>query len=118
MEGMFLLRKITNYLVDSGTFDSTTTKNYTVPASTRWILIGGHVYRDNNSTITVYVRDTSDNNIIELLNEGAAATTRNPLAIPDNHLAILDAGEDIQFTFGAAQGAASNLSISYLEVRA
>lgn len=118
MEGIYLLRKITNYLENSGTFDSTTTQNYTVPAGTRWILIGGHVYRDNNSAITVYVRDASDNNIIELLNEGAAAATWNPLAIPDNHLAILDAGEDIQFTFGAAQGAGASLSISYLEVRA
>lgn len=113
----FLLRKVNNYVAPAASWDTTATHNLTVPASTRWVVIGGHVTRDANETVTVYARDSSNNNLVTLMNEGAGTGTTYH-AIPTNQLLVLDAGEDVQFTFGGAQGAGASLSLVILEVRA
>jgi len=96
----------TSYWVD------TTHVKWTCPVSTRWILLGGSIYRSQSSTLTVAVYDSSDN-IINYLSYKAAATGNT--GFPDstftgNAIIIIDAGQYVQATFGTAQNTSAYAS--------
>lgn len=121
--------KVNNYIEDAtdiaagnDKFDSDQLATMIVPAGKRWILLGGVVNRDASSTLTIYVKDASDNIIHLVLYSGATAALTT---WPDNadsektyifHPIILDVGEYVEFSFGAAQGAGAFLSCVVLEV--
>lgn len=123
--------KVNNYITDATDvgagnlkFDSTTEATFTVPAGKRWFLIAGSMNRDANTWAVVDFYDSADKNIMRLA-ECSPATGRT--GYPNNsavnamegHKAIpmiLDAGEYIKLTFGAAQGAGANASCLVLEI--
>lgn len=123
-------RKINNYLEDATDnaagnlkFDSTTVATLTVPTGYRWLVIGGAVNRDVSGTLAVVGKDTSDKLIYVFHEEGASTThsawPANAAAVKEsdyNGVPILDPGEYVEFTFGAAQSTACSVSCVVLEV--
>lgn len=122
--------KNNNYIEDAtdnaagnAKFDSTTEQKYTVPAGLRWILIGGQVTRDANETLTVTIKDASDQ-LINKLTLQSAATNTVPLLTGSSsthchhsgYPLILDAGEYVHIEFGGAQGAGASAACQVIEV--
>lgn len=114
-----LAKKKNNYVATAAAFSESVLRHKAVvPAGKRWFLIGGYVKRDASETIIVTARDTSDNNILKLLDETASTSG---VAYPEADFqfgspTVLDAGEYIDFTFGGNQGAGAYLSCIVLEV--
>lgn len=124
---MTYARKINNQVTGGANFsDSTTLHKITVPAGKRWFFIGGRTLRDNASTLKIHIHDTSDEVLIQLLDDAAASTEecypQGDITIPANLHAtglvkwILDAGEYFKFEYGAAQAGASEITCVVLEV--
>ena len=120
-DALTLARKIDNYNADAtggGTWVSTTHYTVVVPAGKRWFFIGGFAKNDVNATMFIAVYDAGDNTLGFLLDE-AATTTGKSYPEPDFQIGaqwVLDAGEYIQLTCGAAQGAGAYCSCVVLEV--
>lgn len=130
LNDMLLLNKKNYFVVDTGTtdpgngaWDSTTVMTYTVPDNMRWILICGIVKPSDAATVTVQAFDAADKNLAYL---AYAAASTNPCMYPQQTAGIysaqgglpliLDGGEYIKITCGAAQGATAYCSCLVLEV--
>lgn len=110
--------------VDSGTFsDGTQDHREVVPAGVRWWILGGIINRDQNSTVYVKLLDSSDNTIEQFEYQGAgtgvtawpsmsAQATQKNMFFPTP----AEPGEQVQFSFGAAQGAAGVCVLRVIEV--
>lgn len=116
----YFITDATDNAAGNAKFDSTTDQTYAVPASTRWYFFGGVVNRDANETLTIYLQDSSTNNILQLASEaaGTGITAFPTTASTGNFVLpiVMDAGDIIQITFGGAQGAAAYASCYVLEV--
>lgn len=106
----------TDYWVD------TTHYKAEVPADKRWVLLYGQVDPDASATVAVHIKNTADK-ILTLLTNVAAGTAI--ISVPNtvassttlnSGLYVLDAGEYIYVTFGAAQGTGADANFSFLEV--
>lgn len=119
-------KKIDTYEVyaASGTtyWSSTTTYEATVPAGKRWILLYGMVDPDASATVAVHIKNVADK-ILSLLTNVTAGTAI--ISVPntvassttlDSKLIILDAGQYVGVTFGAAQGTSADVNFSFLEL--
>lgn len=128
-ELLTLAKKVDTYEVyaASGTtyWSSTTTYEATVPVSKRWYFLYGMVDPDASATVAVHVKNSADKiltlltnvaagtAIISVPNTVASSTTLNP-----DGLIVMDAGDYIGVTFGAAQGTGADVNFSFLEVDA
>ena len=116
-------RRLTNYVKGGASFsDSTSLHKIEVPAGKRWFVLGGMVSRDQAATLSVSANDAAGNKLLQIA-YGAAATTG--WAIPNNtadslHLRnfplVLEAGETINFSFGAAQSTNAIITMFITEV--
>lgn len=100
-------------------WDSTTVQTYTVPTGKRWFFFGGIVYRDVNATLTILMKDSSAHVIGYLCDEAAATGYKHyPTSLVGyiSRPQIMDAGETIVITCGAAQGAGAKATCCVLEV--
>ncbi len=132
-ELLTVAKKVNNYIIDAtdtGTgndkWESSTLQEWTVPADKRWILLYGVLSRENSSTSTCLILDSSGG-VIGKIHDMSAGTGVTPL-IPvgfatREHLQqgqmgqlILDAGEQVQLTLGTAQGSAAYASLVVLEI--
>jgi len=118
-----LAKKINNYAADAtggGLWTSTVAFRVTVPASKRWFVVGGYVLRDASATMNVRLFDSSDNIIHQYDVQSAATGYSNwPTGAATSSTVQrfpLDAGEYLQITFGAAQGAGAYASAVVLEI--
>jgi hypothetical protein len=91
------------------TLGAVTTKTFTVPANTRWLVFGGKAERDVNATLDIAIYDGSDN-VISAFPQVVAGTTTiywGFLATASTHALYnavpLDAGWYIKYTWGAQQ---------------
>ena len=90
------------------TLGAVSTKTWTVPASKRWLVIGGYAERDQNATLDFKVTDSADKTIM-IAAQIAAGTTNIGFGnfATDTEFAfnpfILDAGDKIVLDWGAAQ---------------
>lgn len=118
-----LARKVNNYEIDpvgglKVLWIDTTHFTGTVPLYKRWIVLGGIINRNVNSTVIVALRDVSNNTITHLLDEPAATGLK---VYPESDFQIgrdwiLDPGEDFYMLFGVAQDAGSYANCVVLEV--
>ena len=120
-------RKLNNYEADAtgGTlWTSTTTFRATCPVGKRWFLLGGVVLRDVSATCAIMLYDAANKIIQRIASETAGTTafaypSQTAVAAaqaPVGTLLILDVGEYLQMTFGAAQSTAAYASCVVLEV--
>lgn len=114
-------RKLNNYDKDAtagGLWTSTTTYVVEVPTGKRWVVLGGVINRDANATAQCFLYDSSDNIIGVLASEGASTglTTFPTSSYQIGTSWILDAGEYVKTTFGAAQGANAYHTFVVLEM--
>ncbi|MEE9540567.1 MAG: hypothetical protein V3V85_03615, partial [Candidatus Thorarchaeota archaeon] len=101
-----------------------TNQTYEVPTGKRWYLLGGTTNRDVSGDLVIVCLDTSGNVILELQYEAAgtgSATWPSASNSARHHSGVgrpmvLDAGEQVDLTFGAAQGAGAYASCVVLEV--
>lgn len=111
----------------SGTdyWTSTTAFKVIVPTGYRAFVLGGYVEREVSGTVTVKAYDVGDN-IIASMDYQAAATGSSTWPTNTDSTAmlgcggypiILDAGEYVLVTFGAAQSTAAFASVRWLEVK-
>ena len=114
------LKKETLYLSGAATWDSVTEHKWEVPADKRWFIFGGQVTRDAAETLNVTMHDSSDNEILSLLSEAAAAVLKSwpeeAYNTWEGMPLILDAGEYIKFAFGGNQGAGAKITGMALEI--
>ncbi len=125
-------KKVNNYIEDAtdnaatnDKFDSTTTALWTVPSGKRWFLMYGSISRDTSSTLTIKLYDSSDK-LIGMIDSKSAATGDTPFTgtgasatvAKGKQYWVLDAGEYVKLTFGAAQGASATASCVVIEVDA
>lgn len=101
-------------------WDSDTQQTYTVPSGKRWILMPSSVTLSDSATLVIYARDTADKAISLLANYSAGTGSKQYPAQATSARAnmpiILDAGENIYITCGAAQGAGAKATCCVLEV--
>lgn len=116
-------RKLNQYQLDATSgglwTDTTHFKTTAVAAHRRQLVLGGVTNRSVSGTVVIYAYDVSGNIIACLANEGAATgITGYPesTTFMINAPMILDEGEYIQMTFGAAQGATAYASCVVIEV--
>jgi hypothetical protein len=122
MKGKALYTDLTDA---TSSWDSTTVNDEIVPANKIWFLLMGVVTRDANATLTINIHDASDQLITRLASQGAATGDCNMLsnqAGAANHHATpllrLDAGEKLNVTCGAAQGAGAAIRFKVIEIDA
>ena len=111
-------------MVDAtSTWTSTTTQTWTVPANKRWFLIGLGGSRSVSALIAIKFLEVGGGMMFPLADVAAGTGTwvvPSMLSDNQNHVGglIMDAGETISLTYGAAQGGAAYHSISVLEIDA
>jgi len=123
-ELLTLARKLNNYEVYGAgagpLWTSTTNYKAVVPAGKRWFLYGGVVFRSASATASINVYDAADKKIYTLGSHAAATgICHYPEAENTGSLAFpipLDAGEYVDITLGAAQGATAYGTCVVLEV--
>lgn len=116
-------RKVNNFLDDAtSNWDTTTTHKFIVPAGKRWLLLGGNGFRSDAATVQVYCFNTANKKIFGLTELASAAgrfTYPSRTAEVDSgaimDFMVLDAGEYVNFVFGAAQGATAYISCVVIE---
>lgn len=121
MKGKALYTDLTN----SNTWDSTTVNDEEVPAGKIWFLLMGCVTRDASGTCVIDINDASDQLISRLASQGAGTGDVNMLSnqagAANVHAAPLirmDAGEKLNVTCGAAQGAGAAIRFKVIEIDA
>lgn len=123
-ELLTVAKLVTNYEKDATgvttRWPDTTHYKVTVPSGKRWFFIGGIVNRTVSATVTVWVKDSS-NNVLYQIDSKAAAT--GPLPYPSgttymigNYPFPMDDGTYIEMIFGVAQDANAYASCMVLEV--
>jgi len=120
-ELLTLALKKDNYDIDAtggGLWLSTTNYRVTVPANKRWFLIGGATFRDVSATLYISLRNSAGNELTRLDEVGAGTGYRvYPQSTQQiGQPYILDAGEDINMTFGVAQGVTAFATCIVLEI--
>jgi len=130
-ELLTLAKKVNNYIEDAtdnaatnAKFTSTTTQEWTVPTGKRWFVLGGNFNWNVSATAIFQAHDSSDK-IIGTLMKTTAITGDHPwpsilssVMVSGDHASpwILDAGEYVKVTAGAAQGATATASCVVLEI--
>lgn len=108
----------------AGTTYWQTTQQYkaVVPSGKRWILLGINTYRDQNGTLSVAIRDASDEYILYVGADGAATgwcvfpNRTDGDTMFSGFPIIVDEGEYIDIAFGAAQTTGAHCTVHVLEV--
>ena len=123
---VYLGKKHNVRLTPASAWDSTTAHKQGPGAGKRWILLYGAVNRNANATLSVRIVDSSGDDICYISNHAATTgwstfpntyydhknlRTGGGLIIVDG-----DAGEELQWNFGAAQGAAAVIAFSVIEL--
>lgn len=122
---MVMGRKVNNVTTGASNFSvSTTSHLVTCPIGRRWLFLGGHVMRDNSSTLEIGLKDAADKLIWHFATEGAATSNVNfpniggtvtfSRGMPSYPL-IIDEEEYIEFAWGTAQGSSAQVSCMVLE---
>lgn len=128
---MVVGKKVNNYIIDATDNAATNAKftgdqaqEYTVPAGKRWFFLGGHVNRDVSSTLSIYIKDSGDDNMYFLATFAAgtgfvaypptaqASTVSQFPGMP----IIMDEGEYVDIDFGTAQTGGATASCVVIEV--
>ena len=118
---LYSAKKVDNYAIDAtggGLWTTTTTYKIVCPTGKRWVLIGGVINRGVSATVNVIVYNASDEPIQFLYYAAASTGTSGYPSSTNagNGVPILDVGEYVLATFGAAQNAASYMTCLVLEV--
>lgn len=118
-ELLTVARKVDNYLAPASAWGALNSHEFTVPAGKRWWLYGGIVKRDVSETVSVYLRNGSDEPLLYTMSAGASTNVvhyPDPAVCPIYRPIPMDEGDHILVALGGNQGAGAYLSCIVLEV--
>lgn len=104
-------------------WQSTTEIKLTVPENTRWFIIGGTINTSQNGTLVIEIYNASDELLTKITEHGAGTGAMHfyrSQSSANQHVPvsfeILDEGDYILCTFGAAQDTNAYIGLRIIEV--